>query len=860
MSSSSNSVWPRLTGALGWGCRPAAPGICTESSSATSDSSSHASDSEPASIDINSDASESSNISVKYKEKDHHNDLMAEWEDRLARKALDDYPDMSDQELFYRLINIEHFPNVLTTARVFLEKQISIAKAMMARDLLKKNNLASAMAAHQGFCPKTLSTYMLASHQSTMQAYHDYMHQWDADMLASNNSLHTSNIMFPDRDYAHYWLVQNAPTKLVDGSWLQNTFSPQTPTPIRPFARPMFQTFAEELGEALPEQNHINVYNTCLASENLHLPPIHSRAFAYSPTFEPTAFTRGTLQLALGQFAGGDYFPEAMGYNFGYEQLPLHLLITTHEFRQMGLDYNYFLLHVTIDNAASGHAAMATQSVIDYLAFIEETEGLEARNTHWERILVGYYLAEINPLQPALDSRRAQHKRRYTPHSLPLTPASTTKPSPINSQQEPTLLTRKVQAIFTQKAPYAHKIHPPSLTLASIPLHTWLDPAHIHDNALPLVRALQDSEWIKKGDPNSPFLELCAFGREMFGVFTREEQRVLREWVLELGDTPALSTTPSSRQGVCPVSSLSTDDNNPKPASCPFSISQPTTPQTTKMLSLITTKLHGKSRHAHLPLTSSTGTTAPMSTYFDDPPAFLDALKASGYVDLSTSDISRLERAVNRGGCMAPWFKEEDREVVREWVEVGAPLSGLATSLEKNIAPAAETLYLSPTTSKEEEGDALPLPSLLPLPLTTLHPSTLYTLLQKTTPLSLYLAHHLLQTTPLPPHLPPTLPLNFTSIIPTLLSNLFSPKHHFGPLGTRLFTLRSFLVSLPSTESVPTMEDVDLANYFLALSLVGMVYPDQLMAGVHLLVREVLPTLPDVDLDELERVRGVLSL
>ena len=49
---------------------------------------------------------------------------------------------------------------------------------------------------------------------------------------------------------------------------------------------------------------------------------------------------RGTQQLALGHLAA-DYLPEVIGYNLGYEQPPLHLLITTQELRELGFDPYY---------------------------------------------------------------------------------------------------------------------------------------------------------------------------------------------------------------------------------------------------------------------------------------------------------------------------------------------------------------------------------------------------------------------------------------------------------------------------------------------------------------------------------------
>ena len=63
----------------------------------------------------------------------------------------------------------------------------------------------------------------------------------------------------------------------------------------------------------------------------------------------------------------GQLLPEVIGFNLGYEQLPLHLLITACERNELGLDPYYFTLHITVDHADTGHAQRAVQAVFDTL-------------------------------------------------------------------------------------------------------------------------------------------------------------------------------------------------------------------------------------------------------------------------------------------------------------------------------------------------------------------------------------------------------------------------------------------------------------------------------------------------------------
>lgn len=74
-----------------------------------------------------------------------------------------------------------------------------------------------------------------------------------------------------------------------------------------------------------------------------------------SSAIDDERYLQGAIQLALG-VCGADYLPEVIGYNLGYEQLPLHLLISSYELSELGIDPYYFTLHVTIDNASTGHA------------------------------------------------------------------------------------------------------------------------------------------------------------------------------------------------------------------------------------------------------------------------------------------------------------------------------------------------------------------------------------------------------------------------------------------------------------------------------------------------------------------------
>src|SRR5690606_40100737 len=83
------------------------------------------------------------------------------------------------------------------------------------------------------------------------------------------------------------------------------------------------------------------------------------------------------------------FLPEVIGFKLGYEQLPLHLLITSYELTELGIDPYYFTLHVTVDNADNGHARKAVQGL--RAAWPQVGDSCE----FYRRVINGYRLNEL---------------------------------------------------------------------------------------------------------------------------------------------------------------------------------------------------------------------------------------------------------------------------------------------------------------------------------------------------------------------------------------------------------------------------------------------------------------------------------
>ena len=282
---------------------------------------------------------------------------------------------------------------------------------------------------------------------------------------------------FTNRSHALYFLKAVAPTKLVDGAWLYGMLSRWQDADYLPLIR----TYLEELGDGIAGQNHVVLYKKLLATHGCD---------QWRTLSEPH-FVQGAIQLCLAQDAE-HFLPEIIGYNLGYEQLPLHLLITAYELNELGIDPYYFTLHITIDNAATGHAHKALES-LQLQPLVGDTEGF------YRRVREGYRLNDLGA--NTLSVIRAFD------------------------------LEKEVIDMFKEKSTVGKNMHSDYCRVGGRTVNDWLsDPAQIAG----FLQALVDAGWITRGEPaeHSRFWQLIHGERaEMFGVFSDYEQQLLRDWI-----------------------------------------------------------------------------------------------------------------------------------------------------------------------------------------------------------------------------------------------------------------------------------------------------------------------------------------
>jgi len=414
------------------------------------------------------------------------------------------------KELYYKLHNLEYHPEILPQCRELLVSLLSstISEALSASD--------KTILTVQDFSYDGLKNFLKAKDDRVTGQYEEYL------MRRKNGG---PREMFANKAEAQWWLKQAAPVKYVDGAWLGHVNKITTPFYLRNITKNAWQVMSEELGDGDLSKNHVHVYRELMDDIDAGLPPADSKGFinACHELNEARCWKAAMAQLLISLFAH-EFLPEALGFNMAYESLPLHLLKTIKELREVKLNPYYFELHICIDNADSGHAAMAMTTVMDYVKMVERDEGTEAASVAWKRVQAGYILAEGLPTTPESPLKVSQKEK--TEVSLP------------GDNIEAALI-----EIFAAKSSVAHKIHCNSrLKIGRRSLVDWLEPQAFAEKPWQqeFLHDLSSCKpWVIKGSSGKSRLiqELSWEGR-MFGSFTQSEVTIVKLWIDSLSTAP----------------------------------------------------------------------------------------------------------------------------------------------------------------------------------------------------------------------------------------------------------------------------------------------------------------------------------
>ncbi|WP_313087751.1 iron-containing redox enzyme family protein [Pseudomonas sp.] len=372
------------------------------------------------------------------------------------------------RSLYFDLLDSPEAPRVRARAADYLASQLEVAAGLPCDLPATPSDLDAWLEAHVSRVGSEYQHYLEARRAGAPRRY------------------------FSSKAHALHFLRGVAPTKLVDGAWLYGLLQRWNDDRFTA----LIQTYLEELGEGQPEKNHVVLYRKLLASQGCD----------DWQRLDDDHFVQGAIQLALAAHAE-QFLPEIIGFNLGYEQLPLHLLISAYELTELGIDPYYFTLHVTVDNADNGHAKKAIQGLLAAWPQVGD------RDAFYRRVVNGYRLNDLG--------------------------ASTLS---VIAGFEPE---QEVQRVLEKKAGVGQFVHSDYCRFDGRTVNQWLaDPESIPQ----FLDTLQRRNWIKRHeDPqHSRFWQLITGEQApMFGVFSGHEQQLIHDWIA--GDWLAEQPAPRGR-------------------------------------------------------------------------------------------------------------------------------------------------------------------------------------------------------------------------------------------------------------------------------------------------------------------------
>ena len=327
------------------------------------------------------------------------------------------------KNLYHKLHNLEDHPEILPQARDVLISLLNQTLTDAFRDP------AQSILSVSHYTPDRLSRFLQEENARITGKWEKYIERRKAGGQME---------LFQDKEEAKWWLRQIAPVKYVDGAWLGYINKSTTPYPFRRASKDAWQVMSEELGDGELRMNHVYVYRELMREIGAGLPDAYTADFVHSrhQLDEECVWKAAVSQLLISLFPH-EFLPEILGFNLQFEGLTMETMTAAKEVEEVGLNPYYFVLHIAIDNADSGHTAIAMHAVMKYLAQIRQTDGEEGVQAAWKRIQTGFILSHGVSFAPQSPSRRIPKTRKF----------------PRNSGEA------EVLRIFQAKAPVAYKIH-----------------------------------------------------------------------------------------------------------------------------------------------------------------------------------------------------------------------------------------------------------------------------------------------------------------------------------------------------------------------------------------------------------------
>ncbi|KAF2716570.1 hypothetical protein K431DRAFT_298566 [Polychaeton citri CBS 116435] len=193
--------------------------------------------------------------------------------------------------------------------------------------------------------------------------------------------------LFQARQAAERWLRQKAPIKLIDGAWLGTHQSDNYAICILDVDEQYLASVVGGVRGWRLESNHIHLYQQILQDMGCSIPDANT-VESFDPQHEMgniRVWKTAVAQLLISLFPN-EHLLDILGFKLHLKRVTMETIKAARELPTFGIKPSYFLLHIFVDNADSGHIAMAMDTVIQYMNLLERVEGMHTVHKAWKRV------------------------------------------------------------------------------------------------------------------------------------------------------------------------------------------------------------------------------------------------------------------------------------------------------------------------------------------------------------------------------------------------------------------------------------------------------------------------------------------
>lgn len=242
-----------------------------------------------------------------------------------------DYPggeacEPSDQDMFYKILNIEAYPEFRDQAFSKTQKYLNQTAELIAN--IDVNDPYMKLL--------TRFNYSKDVFDKRMDEIYSY--------IAEDSTKPTPYIT--TREEAIFRLIQMSPLNLIDGAWILNCCPPG---PMDEIHAMLWGILNEENGMGDASKHHGFLWKSLMESVGIYLPPVNSQDFVYDQDWVPSAFIQSAYALGIMLFTR-DLFPELLGLTLQIEWTVVGSRPSILSLSKFGISPHFYELHVGIDN------------------------------------------------------------------------------------------------------------------------------------------------------------------------------------------------------------------------------------------------------------------------------------------------------------------------------------------------------------------------------------------------------------------------------------------------------------------------------------------------------------------------------